>query len=205
MSPIQKRNANTTALILDAAKREFTTFGFKKVTMDEIARELDMGKASLYYYFRTKDHLFGAVITREHQRFMTTVESRVADAASAREKIKTFVAERTEYFNRLVHLSVLDLRYTSAMKPIFAELFEGFSRQELRVLRAIIQEGRKNGEFSVPSDEKVAKALLHTLQGLRLRFVRFLDAPRLGPKDYDRLRKEQGFVTDMILRGIQKQ
>jgi len=204
MSPLPKRNASTTALILDAAKREFSTFGFKKVTMDEIARELDMGKASLYYYFRTKDQLFGAVITREHDRFMETVESRVADSASAGEKIKTFVAERTEYFNRLVHLSVLDLRNTSAMKPVFAAMFEAFSRQELKLLRAIIQEGKKNGEFRVPSEEKVAKALLHTLQGLRLRFVRFMDAPRLGPKDYELLRKEQRFVTDIILRGIQK-
>jgi hypothetical protein len=90
------------------------------------------------------------------------------------------------------------------MKPIFAKLFEAFSREELKLLRAIILEGRKNGEFRVPSEEKVAEALLHTLQGLRLRFVRFLDAPRMGPKDYDRLKKEQRFVTDMILRGIKK-
>jgi TetR/AcrR family transcriptional repressor of mexJK operon len=191
-------------MILDAAKGEFSTFGFKKVTMDEIARELDMGKASLYYYFRTKEELFGAVITREHELFMETVERRIADVPSAGEKIKTFVAERTEYFNRLVHLNVLDHRTAAAMKPIFAKLFEAFSREELKLLRAIILEGRKNGEFRVPSEEKVAEALLHTLQGLRLRFVRFLDAPRMGPKDYDRLKKEQRFVTDMILRGIKK-
>jgi TetR/AcrR family transcriptional repressor of mexJK operon len=204
MSPPPKRNANTATMILDAAKGEFSTFGFKKVTMDEIARELDMGKASLYYYFRTKEELFGAVITREHELFMETVERRIADVPSAGEKIKTFVAERTEYFNRLVHLNVLDHRTAAAMKPIFAKLFEAFSREELKLLRAIILEGRKNGEFRVPSEEKVAEALLHTLQGLRLRFVRFLDAPRMGPKDYDRLKKEQRFVTDMILRGIKK-
>jgi TetR/AcrR family transcriptional repressor of mexJK operon len=191
-------------MILDAAKGEFSTFGFKKVTMDEIAGELDMGKASLYYYFRTKEQLFGAVITREHELFMETVERRIADAPSAGEKIKTFVAERTEYFNRLVHLNVLDLRTATAMKPIFAKMFNSFSREEMKLLRAIILEGRKKGEFRVPSEEKVAEALLHTLQGLRMRFVRFLDAPRMGPKDYERLKKEQRFVTDMIVKGIQR-
>jgi AcrR family transcriptional regulator len=199
-----KRNGHTTSMILDAAKREFSSFGFKKVTMDEIALSLDMGKASLYYYFRTKEELFEAVITREHNQFMAKVASRVAAADSAGEKVMEFVDERTEYFNRLVHLNVLELRATATMKPMFSEMFDAFSREELRLLRSIILEGKKKGEFRGPSEEQVAKALLHTLQGLRMRFVRFLDAPRPGRADFERLRKEQSFVTDMIVRGIQK-
>ena len=85
MPPAGKRNVQTTALILDAAQREFSHFGFKKVTMNEIAREVDMGKASLYYYFRTKESLFQAVITREHERFMTSVGAKLESTASARE------------------------------------------------------------------------------------------------------------------------
>ena len=43
------------AVILDAARKRFAYYGFSKVTMDEIAADIGMGKASLYYYFPTKE------------------------------------------------------------------------------------------------------------------------------------------------------
>jgi TetR/AcrR family transcriptional regulator len=49
--------------IIEAAKERFAHFGFSKVTMEEIASDVDLGKASLYYYFPTKEDLFKAVKT----------------------------------------------------------------------------------------------------------------------------------------------
>jgi TetR/AcrR family transcriptional regulator len=43
------RRRQTKALILEAAQRQFARYGLSKVTMDEIAEEVGMGKASLYY------------------------------------------------------------------------------------------------------------------------------------------------------------
>ena len=37
--------------ILEAARSRFAHYGYSKVTMEEIALDVEMGKASLYYYF----------------------------------------------------------------------------------------------------------------------------------------------------------
>jgi AcrR family transcriptional regulator len=56
--------------ILTAAKRAFLAGGFGGVSMDAIAREAAVSKATVYAHFGSKEELFGAVIGREcEQRF----------------------------------------------------------------------------------------------------------------------------------------
>lgn len=194
----------TEAQILEAAQRQFAHYGFSKVTMDEIAQDAGMGKASLYYYFPTKENLFQAVIVHEHRHFMASVTARLKENISAADKIRTYVLERYKYFNMLLNLNILDLRSSVKMKPLFNDTFAEFARQELGFLRKLIQEGRARGEFNITSVEKVAQALLHVMQGLRCRFLRGIDRVEADAKDYHELKEELSFVTEIFLRGIKK-
>jgi TetR/AcrR family transcriptional regulator, mexJK operon transcriptional repressor len=54
--------------ILAAAKRAFLAGGFGAVSMDTIAREAGVSKATVYAHFAGKEELFGAVIGRECER-----------------------------------------------------------------------------------------------------------------------------------------
>src|ERR1700736_854588 len=55
--------------ILAAAKRTFLAAGFGAVSMDTIAREAGVSKATVYAHFAGKEALFGAVIGRECERY----------------------------------------------------------------------------------------------------------------------------------------
>ena len=189
-------------MILDAARRRFAHFGFSKVTMGEIAEEASMAKASLYYYFPTKENLFHAVMVNEHQEFMNCFRSILEQDLSAGDRLREYVNLRYEYFNKMLNMNILELRSSVKMKPIFTATYVDFSRQELRVLRQIIEEGSARKEFEVRSADKIAEALLHIMQGLRCRFVRAASGPRIESKEYDRLKQELQFVTDIFLRGI---
>ena len=54
--------------ILAAAKRAFLANGFGAVSMDTIARDAGVSKATVYAHFAGKEELFGAVIGRECER-----------------------------------------------------------------------------------------------------------------------------------------
>lgn len=56
--------------ILDAAEALLLGFGYRKVTVDEVARRAGVGKGTLYLYWPSKLELFGAVLTRESARFV---------------------------------------------------------------------------------------------------------------------------------------
>jgi AcrR family transcriptional regulator len=55
--------------ILAAAKRAFLAAGFGAVSMDTIAREAGVSKATVYAHFGSKEELFGAVIERECEQY----------------------------------------------------------------------------------------------------------------------------------------
>jgi TetR/AcrR family transcriptional regulator, mexJK operon transcriptional repressor len=57
--------------ILAAAKRSFLAAGFGAVSMDTIAREAGVSKATVYAHFAGKEELFGAVIDRECEHYFT--------------------------------------------------------------------------------------------------------------------------------------
>ena len=54
--------------ILAAAERAFLAAGFGAVTMDAIAREAGVSKATVYAHFHGKEELFGAVIAHVSER-----------------------------------------------------------------------------------------------------------------------------------------
>jgi AcrR family transcriptional regulator len=51
--------------VVQAASRLFQRYGLVKTTMEDIARETGRGKSTLYYYFKSKDEIFDAVVNQE--------------------------------------------------------------------------------------------------------------------------------------------
>ncbi|MGD9616024.1 MAG: TetR/AcrR family transcriptional regulator [Alphaproteobacteria bacterium] len=54
--------------VLAAAEREFLAAGFGAATMDAIAREANVSKATVYAHYTGKEELFGAVVARLSER-----------------------------------------------------------------------------------------------------------------------------------------
>ena len=55
----------TKDIIINAAEELFKTYGYKKVSMDEIAKKAKVTKKTVYSYFKTKAELFEYFINRE--------------------------------------------------------------------------------------------------------------------------------------------
>lgn len=70
--------------ILAAAKRTFLAGGFGAVSMDTIAREAGVSKATVYAHFGSKEELFGAVIGRECERYFGRFSAGELDPGDAR-------------------------------------------------------------------------------------------------------------------------
>ena len=77
--------------IVLAARKVFARYGFSKTTMEDISAEVEMGKASLYYYFPTKENLFHAAILHEQDEFIKKAASLFEKRNSAKKKLKIYV------------------------------------------------------------------------------------------------------------------
>jgi TetR/AcrR family transcriptional regulator len=190
--------------ILDAAQNRFARFGFSKVTMDEIAEDVGMAKASLYYYYPAKEDVFRAVIRREQEEFLKQAAAILDQPISAPQKLSAYVSQRVALTNQLHNLSALNAKFWHNMKPVFRDLFVAFGQEELHVLTKILRDGKKNNEFSTTSPEKTAEVILHVLHGLRLRSAQAAQFRGDETVQLDLYQKETHLFMDIVLQGIVK-
>lgn len=61
--------------IIIAARNLFTKYGYKKVSMDEIAREANVSKKTVYAYFKDKEELFKYFIFEELDKMRNAVKT----------------------------------------------------------------------------------------------------------------------------------
>ena len=188
--------------IIEAARNLFAHYGFSKVTMEEIAADVGMGKASLYYYFPKKEDLFKSVIQKEQDLFVEEIENLIRQNLTATKKLGDYVSKRLEYFQQLINLATLNVHSLVDIKTMFKELFIKFEDQELVLLQKIFDEGKAKGEFDKPVTEKTTRIFLHLLQGLRLRIIKSININRTEKVNYDELREETMTFVDIFSRGI---
>lgn len=104
LTPTTSKEAQTRESIILAAQQLFQHYGLHKVTMEDIARAMGKGKSSLYYYYKSKEEIFEAMLDREIDSVLAKVAEAVAQATTAEEKLYTFCLTRFEEMGRRVAL-----------------------------------------------------------------------------------------------------
>jgi AcrR family transcriptional regulator len=128
------------AALLEAATGVFLRYGFKKTSMDDLARAAGLSRQGLYLHFATKEALFKEAVL---QLIATT--RAVGRAALAREDLE--VEERLLAGFECVHgstvgqpgaehLSELLETATTLVGPVIQELEQGLVADVARVLRS---------------------------------------------------------------------
>jgi len=77
--------------VLSAASELFSEFGFLGVSMEDIAKRLNITKAALYYHFRSKKELYLQVLDRSFHMLIKTINKEVAKAKSSNEIITRLI------------------------------------------------------------------------------------------------------------------
>lgn len=158
--------------IVEAAIKRFAHFGVAKTTMSEIAADLSLSKASLYYYFPDKLNLYGAVL-----QFIADQDAAEHDEGLANEKdpykaIREYLERRTEfiikYYNILEFLKTIS---PSKIHPELQPIFSNLKKRELNRLVLIIEKGVNSGQFKIKDVKKTAELFFDFLDGFRTAFI----------------------------------
>jgi len=87
------RPEESRAAILQAAVREFSREGVAGARTDAIARAAGVNKALLYYYFKDKETLYGAVLDQVFGGLQESIGAALSSDLPPREKLLAYVRE----------------------------------------------------------------------------------------------------------------
>jgi len=175
--------------ILDAARREFVRRGFESASLNEIVKEAEISKGSLYYYFEDKTDLFLTVFDHLSESVVRKFEE-IASGESAgdfwedfedfcRWKIR-FAFDNPDFVRlgrELLHLSL-----TRGMEGTVGDFFE----KRGDVLIGVLSRGRELGEVrdDIPID-LLASIFYHIGEAVTLWMIERWQ--RLSQEEIDRL------------------
>jgi len=135
-----------------AALRVFTRQGFHGTSVRDIAREAGVSIGNLYNYYRTKEQLFTAVVTRYETRIDELRQKAfepIEDAFSPRELerlargIREIVYDNPDYW-RLMYIDVIEFG-SRHFAHTFRSLAQNLNRRLGRKLRAATRRGPWRG------------------------------------------------------------
>ncbi len=64
--------------ILSAAQIQFSRYGFRRTSMEDIAKEAGVSRSSLYSYFQNKEEIFRSLAADLHERSLADAERHLA-------------------------------------------------------------------------------------------------------------------------------
>ena len=117
-------------MIIEASQKRFGLYGIEKTSMREIADDLKLSKASLYYYFPDKESLYKAVVEKEQNEFIAKISERILSIQEPELLLREYAVTRLSYFRTLLNLSRLRLEAYSDLKPGFRETINLFKEKE---------------------------------------------------------------------------
>jgi len=179
--------------ILDTAERLFFSRGYDDVSMDGIAHEVELNKATLYLYFKNKEALYAAIVLRGvsilEEKFRECREAEVTGMVKVTlmgQAYYRFSQEHPDYL-RLIHFYGSE-RF-SKENPYTADIGKGYGTCRM-ILQDAVREGIDDGTIRADLDPfLVSMYLMISFMGILSmedKWKRVIEAEGFSYEEYSR-------------------
>lgn len=186
--------SKTKKQLIDVARELFASRGRRNITMNDIAEASKKGRRTLYTYFKSKDEVYKAVIENEVNLVIEALEENAKKTLEAFEKLKNHI---------FIHLDSIKNSVTrngTLRADFFRDIYEvERSRRrmdvaELKLIKNILDEGLKSGNFKEMDSEMLSTIILYSLRGLEIPYIR-----QNLSSEFDKNKHE---IVEFVFRGI---
>ena len=187
-----------TDAILDATERLLARYGYRKMTMDDLAQEVGIGKGTIYLHFPSKEEVVLSHVDRIVERLKVELVKIARDGGTPAARLRRMLIARVMFrFDSVQH-------YTESLSDLLAALRPGLLarrrrhfEEESEVLSEVLREGQRAGELSLREARAAARTLLTATNAL---LPYSLSARELGGRA--ELEAEATRVVEMLLTGL---
>lgn len=188
--------------IVQVALKRFSHYGFDKTTMSEIATDLNITKANLYYYYPDKNSLVKDVMifigedTLQQQRIITEKYDGNL-LATINELLELRAVFLKKYYGLHIHKQVEWIKGQG-----IAALLEGFYYKDIALMKELFIRAAEQEEMRFDAVDDAATSYIEIIEGLSLiRSVSdmFLGMPNEG--NIEEILKSQKKATKFIFKN----
>ena len=202
--PAPKTRPNAREAILRAAKRIFAEKGLDGARMDAIAKAAKVNKALLYYYFKSKNELFSAVIEEAIRESNRRLMGILSDRGSEREILLRYIEMVFDWLSERPDSYLLFQRFLMTNPKVVERIMKTYFLPRFHKLAALIRRGVRHGEFRRVDPVQTA----HSVGGLVVFYFRtgplIKTVAKSDPFHPKNLKKRKQEMIDFIRYGLFK-
>ena len=131
--------------VIEAARKLFHQFGFKKVSMDEIAKEAGVTKKTIYMYFASKQELLKYFIQEEITNMEKIVEKVEAKHQDFFETVNEAIYEILQYRKHQDFLNIIAREAEWLKNPIIIDSLSLIDGKIQNYIRNKLQKAKEKG------------------------------------------------------------
>ncbi|MFN8239406.1 MAG: TetR/AcrR family transcriptional regulator [Bacteroidales bacterium] len=200
----EKKDLGRAGLIIVTAQKRFGIYGLEKTSMREIAQDLGISKASLYYYFPDKESLYKAVLEKEQAEFIRNITVKASEIDDPELLLREYVLTRLGYFRTLVNLSRMRLESFSDIKPLLRSSMQEFREREKTIIKTVFEKGVHSRVFNEMDVEDTAGLFLDLLKGLRSTVVNDKSIIAIDQEEFEKLANKTLAFTKIFTDGLKR-
>lgn len=152
---MESKNIVTREQIIAASKDVFTHLGYNDVTMANIATAANMGRSSLYYYFKNKEEVFIAVAAYEFNMILEQAQTKIKASHDFYDNFLAFNKERLTLLSNLKNESQSILNDMRQNYNILYALRNITFEKEFEIYKQMLIWGMRRNEISIISAENL--------------------------------------------------
>lgn len=184
----QKKAERTRGQILEAAALRFAESGFSETRLEDVGKDVGIGRSAVLYHFKDKQLLYRAVLDELFGGLLAVLRSSLMAGGTLADRLEDGVCAFVDYMGQHPTAARLALRESINPVPEIREEIQAQARPFFALLEMIFEEGERSGVFRPLRSDPLH--FVSTVAGSTLFYVAALPT-FVGELPYDLLCDEQ--------------
>lgn len=189
-------------LILETAVKRFAHFGLAKTTMTEIAKDLSLSKALLYYYFPDKLSLYVSVVEHIIKEVSDKILKNLQKETNTTNAIMALLDERHSFIQKYYAIFEYTQTMGADLPPDLLEKFNNAKDFEVKIIQSLLNKGVENGEFEINDVALTAEIYACAISGLKFNVINNCQNFFPSKADFSSILSKEKIFTKIFIKGL---
>lgn len=156
--------------ILEASLQRFGHYGFRRTSMDDIAKEARISRTALYQHFASKEDIFRALAKHLYEQALARANAAAASERSVAERLYAVLDAKMGFFYEMLNASAHGAEILDDNDRLCGDFTVAAGNEYLAVLARVVHDGERDGTLNPTavglSTDEAAEFFLRCAEGL---------------------------------------
>ncbi|RZK21809.1 MAG: TetR/AcrR family transcriptional regulator [Flavobacterium sp.] len=189
-------------LIIEAALKRFAHYGLAKTTMSEIAKDISLSKALLYYYFPDKISLYVSTMEFLMQKISRDTVKSIDKASTATEAVLKLLQKRQSYIQKYYNLFESSLTIGSDLPNDLYDKFAKAKAFEKIIINSLLTRGIASKELVIEDPKLATEIFIDAISGIHFNILAKDKSIFPGKDQFKEIFYKEKVFADIFMAGL---